>query len=82
MKSIFGYYDNPTQTEPAYDPGVEGTLCPYCLIELNHLDIRSYSLMVPGDSKSFFYRVHRSCDELVTEDERQIIESSLIDMRA
>lgn len=37
------------------------------------------SLMVPNDSKSYFYRMHKSCAELVSEEQERDIDSVLID---
>ena len=78
---IFGYYDRAAQEHPAYDPGLD-VLCPHCLHKLDEHDLRTYSLMLPGDSRSFFYRVHHSCDSATTEAARAQIEYSLIDVRA
>ena len=57
---LFGYF-NDTSDTPAYDPGLDA-ICIYCREKLE-LPVRSYSLLVPGHDKCFFYRVHRHCGE-------------------
>lgn len=78
--SIFGYFERPDQTKPTYDPGLDA-LCPHCLKKLE-APVRTMSLMLPGDNRSFFYRTHRACDENATPEQVMEIESSLIDTRA
>lgn len=78
--SIFGYFDQPEQTAPTFDPGLDA-LCPHCLQKLER-PVRTISLLVPSDSRSFFYRVHRACAERATEQQVTEIESSLVDSRA
>lgn len=75
---IYGYFTDSAQTEPVFDPGV-GVPCPICTNELDAIDVRTISLMVPGDSRSYFYRVHRSCHEPLTEQERIRVDGVLID---
>jgi len=58
--NLFGYFDDTSQT-PAYDPGLD-VICIYCRKKLE-LPVRSYSLMVPGNNRSYFYRVHRHCSD-------------------
>ncbi len=76
-ESIFGYFDDPTQAEPAYDPGLD-VLCPCCLRPLSK-PIKTISLMAPGSQKSWFFRTHKVCWENATPNEKMGIESSLID---
>lgn len=77
--SIFGYFDRDDQPKPTFDPGL-GALCPFCLTKLE-LPVRTTSLMLPGDTRSFFYRAHRPCAEFATEAQVTEIEGSLIDSR-
>jgi hypothetical protein len=73
--SIFGFFTEASQHEPAYDPG-RSVLCPFCLNVLGDGDVRCTSLLVPGTERSYFYRYHFGChDEKAAED----IEGSLID---
>lgn len=74
----YGYYDSPLQTAPAYDPGLDA-LCPICAGPLDLDDVRTISLMVPGDDRSYFYRVHRSCHEPLSEERRSAVDGLLID---
>jgi len=75
---IYGYFTAPEQTEPVYDPGISAP-CPICSSTLDAIDVRTISLMVPGDSRSYFYRVHRSCHEPLSEAERIKVDGLLID---
>lgn len=77
IKKHFGYFstDGPT---PEHDPG---NTCP-CLIcykPWNEETVMTVSLMVPGDNRSYFYRVHKACYEALTEQEKITYDSSLID---
>lgn len=87
---IYGYYTSAEQQQPEYDPGLCAA-CPICGNTLNAVDVRTISLMVPeqmysegarlfayGD-RSYFYRVHRSCHESLTEAERSRVDGLLID---
>lgn len=56
---IFGYFDAYGQTVPTYDPGLLVN-CPVCG-ELLSAPLRTISLMVPRDTRSYFYRIHRAC---------------------
>lgn len=78
--SIFGYFDHAEQTAPTFDPGLDA-LCPHCIQKLER-PVRTISLLVPGDTRSFFYRVHRDCAQRATEQQVMEIESSLVDSRA
>ena len=69
MNPIYGYFTDGNQTTPVFDPGLIAA-CPICGNTLNPVDVRTISLMVPGDSRSYFYRVHRSCHEPLTEAEQ------------
>lgn len=75
---IYGYFTDPRQTEPVFDPGLS-VLCPICTQTLNVANVRTISLMVPDDSRSYFYRVHRSCHEPLSEQERNCVDGLLID---
>lgn len=57
---LYGYFTDKGD-KPAYDPGLD-VPCIYCRKKLE-LPVRSYSLMVPGHGKSYFYRVHKACGE-------------------
>lgn len=79
MSDVFGFFDNERQQVPAYDPGLN-VPCPYCLRKLER-PVRTISLMVPGDARSFFYRAHKQCSVDATPQQTEQIESSLIDTR-
>ena len=75
---MYGYFDNPHENEPAYDPGL-GVDCPVCEKTLAHRLVRTISLMLPGDTRSYFYRVHAACWRRLTEAEKTIYDSAIID---
>jgi hypothetical protein len=77
--TIFGYFDGPGDT-PAFDPGIS-VPCPHCLLPLVTKPRRAISLLIPGDSRCYFYRTHAECDDSASDEDRQQIESSLIDSR-
>lgn len=57
---LFGYYDGLGNT-PAYDPGID-VPCIYCRRPLD-FPLRTISFMVPGQDRSYFYRLHTACEE-------------------
>jgi len=75
---IYGYFTDPLQTEPVFDPGLSAP-CRICARPLNATDVRTISLMVPDDTRSYFYRVHRSCHEPLSETDRVKVDGLLID---
>jgi hypothetical protein len=75
---IYGYFTDPAQTIPVFDPGLK-VLCPICAKELGANDVRTISLMVPDDDRGYFYRVHRSCHEPLSETERCKVDGLLVD---
>ena len=77
---IFGYFDDPSQDEPTFDPGL-GVKCPLCLESLTR-PMKTISLMSIGDDRSYFYRVHKACYENAPADEIADVEGALIDHRA
>lgn len=74
---MYGYFDNPDQTMPTFDPGLT-VRCPVCAVQLSG-DIATISLMLDGDRRSYFYRTHVACYEQATANEIEAIESALID---
>lgn len=56
--NLFGYYDG-SNPKPTYDPGLKCP-CIYCRRKLE-LPVRTISLFLPGDIRSYFYRVHKAC---------------------
>lgn len=75
---IYGYFTNATQTVPVFDPGLN-VPCPICTKDLDPVDVRTISLMVPDDDRSYFYRVHRSCHEPLTTEQETQLDGLLID---
>ena len=77
--TIFGFFDDPSQAKPTFDPGL-GALCPFCLIAVGGEKIRTTSLMPVGGDRSYFYRAHILCLDTASKDEVTFIESLVIDM--
>jgi hypothetical protein len=82
---VFGWFGDAAQTEPEHDPGPDAP-CPICghSVGRHSLDnpIKTISLMVEDPAKrrnSFFFRAHKRCWEMVSDHERSMVESSLID---
>ena len=74
---IFGYFSDPSQVSPVYDPGLTAP-CPHCLHRL-WLPVMTISLMREGSPCSYFYRAHKECHLKASRDDIGRIESSLID---
>ena len=79
--TVFGFFDDSATTVPSYDPGISGVPCPVCLRDLS-MPVKTISLMLAGDERSYFFRAHRSCWDAATDAEREQIEHALIDSRA
>jgi hypothetical protein len=77
---IYGWYDKADQPvdQPTYNPPFDSP-CPYCSAPLTDDDVRTHSLMYPGASKAFFYRTHRTCDEIALPSSRERIDRSILD---
>jgi len=82
---IYGYFDSPSQTTPAHDPGPAG-LCPVCAHAVgphsvdNPLAVISLCLEAPElRNRSYFFRAHRNCWERATDRDKRLIESACID---
>ena len=74
----YGYFTDAQQTVPTFDPGLSAS-CPICGQALDAVNVRTISLMVPDDARSYFYRVHRSCHEPLSGQERIRVDGLLID---
>lgn len=62
--AIYGWFDDPDQTEPSYTPP-RGAPCLFCGSPVTADDVRTHSLMYQGQyaARSYFYRTHRTCAE-------------------
>ena len=83
-EDVFGWFDDPSQTKPAHDPGEAG-LCPVCgwpvgkhSIDnpLKTISIAAFKLEFRD--RSFFFRAHKNCWNRTSPHERMMIESSII----
>lgn len=60
---VYGWFDDPWQTEPSYDPPHDAP-CLFCGKPVAPDDVRTHSLMYAGPvyaKRSYFYRTHRTC---------------------
>lgn len=63
VMNYVGWFDDPRQTVPAHDPGAAAG-CPICGgFGLTNDNCRTVSLLAEGDSRSYFFRMHRACSE-------------------
>lgn len=75
----FGYFTNANQEVPEYDPGLNVD-CPICE-KLLAAPMKTISVLLEGDDRSFFYRTHKTCYESLTEDEQTKLDSLVVDAR-
>lgn len=86
LHPLLGYFDEPLQTEPAHDPGIDVD-CPVCVQPLDYpaRAVRTVSLMlgVPGDSDdlSLFFRAHGDCWDALDPAEQGKYEGAFLDSR-
>lgn len=59
---FYGWFDDPTQTEPSYEPPRDAP-CGFCGHAVYAEDVRTHSLMYSGQyaARSYFYRTHSTC---------------------
>lgn len=64
---IYGWFDDPNQINPSYEPP-RNAPCLFCGTSVRPDDVRTHSLMHPGDyaARSYFYRTHRTCADKVS----------------
>lgn len=79
MSVHFGYFDDVDQEYPAYDPGLSIN-CPICE-RLLSAPMKTISVMLEGDSRSYFYRTHKACYESLSEEEATALDSQIVDVR-
>lgn len=76
---LYGYFDDPEQTEPVFDPGLD-VFCPVCYQKLTGFrQIVTISLLVEGDNRSYFYRVHKGCHMNLDEAQQSNLDGLIID---
>lgn len=75
---VFGWFENASEIT-SHDPGRKG-VCAVCAIQIGQGKVKTISL-IPDAIKirSYFFRTHSNCWNSISEDERCLIESSLID---
>lgn len=63
---IYGWFDDP-DAPASYEPPRDAP-CLYCGKPVHADDVRTHSLMYSGTyaARSYFYRTHRTCDEVAS----------------
>ncbi len=76
----FAGYFNGEGDEPAFDPKLT-VPCPICMRPLTEEDkennMRTHSLMLSSDDRSYFYRTHKSCSEGLSEEASREIDGMI-----
>lgn len=75
----YGYFLNADQDVPEFDPGLNVS-CPVCERLLSP-PLKTISVLLEGDDRSFFYRTHKACYENLTGDEKTKLDSVIVDVR-
>ena len=79
LPAHFGWYDRADQAEPTHDPGLD-VACPICNVRVGRHAVRPIRTVSLSDGKrSYFYRVHRDCQDQASPDLVTDIESVAID---
>ncbi len=76
-----GYFDDPAQAEPVFDPGTDVD-CPVCVLPLDYpaKAIRTVSLMpAKASPRSCFYRAHTGCLESLDDRERGFLDAAAME---
>lgn len=85
MRGIYGYFNSPQDAKPTYDPGT-GVQCPVCSHTLGRHTMEhpivTISLMMDGDTRSYFYRVHGECFNSLTDEQKLVLDEGIIGARA
>ena len=76
----YGYFSQANQEVPEYDPGLNIN-CPICE-KLLSMPMKTISVMLEYDNRSFFYRTHKMCYEDLSEEEITKLDSLIVDARA
>lgn len=83
--NIYGYFDEPGQTKPTFDPGLD-VLCPVCLRKLYESlaaprpdTVGSVSVLGEHSSRCYFFRFHKKCWDAASPETQQRIECAVID---
>jgi len=79
-KDIFGYFEDYSE-KPTHDPGVD-TICPFCANKLaDERKTLSLALFDPEHrDRSYFYRTCRACYNKASDEEKDQMDYSLIDI--
>lgn len=75
---IFGYFTETGET-PEHDPGVD-TICPICAEKLAEERTTISLALLLNRNRSYFYRTCRSCYKVLSEEDKDQLDYSLIDV--
>jgi len=77
VKTQFGYFDYAGQEQPTYDPGLDVE----CLVcgEILSSPMVTPSLMLEGDNRSYFYRLHKHCSDGLSPEQESEVDGLLLD---
>jgi hypothetical protein len=78
---IYGWFDDSSQTEATYDPP-HNAPCLICGDPVRDDDVRTISMMNMPETRperSYFYRVHRTCHEPLSDVEKTEIDAVVWD---
>ena len=77
LSPLVGYFDQPAQERPALDPGLE-VECPICEFPLEIAPRTTISVLVPGDNRCFFFRAHKTCYTMLSDDDQSVLDGTLV----
>jgi len=79
-RKLYGWYDRPDQPvdQPTYNPEFPGP-CLFCGENTSEENVRTFSLLMEGSNRAFFYRTHRTCHETASEKQRREIDRVIWD---
>jgi hypothetical protein len=78
VSDLYGWFDDPNQTVPTHDPPHDAP-CPYCGEPIAADDVRTECFTPQFEQKrSYFFRYHRTCADLATQEQRDAITEGVI----
>ena len=77
MNKLYGWFSS-LEEGPDYDPPHDAP-CPYCGDPLTPDDVRTHSFVGEKAEMCYFYRTHRTCDDVALEGAQQSILGGIIE---
>jgi len=78
LKTCIGYFTDARQAAPTYDPPKDAP-CLICERPITPDDVRTISVLWQNGDTSLFYRVHKSCHEILTAEESGKLDGLVLD---